>query len=390
MRTIWFLLALASVSAPAARATGAAATAATAAAAATGAAAWQCRGRRAAGAFAGQWTCPYTTNSGFQDSTKFVFTANPDGTLSSTSTIQSDPCTLSWTVSGSTATAMSNQTCGGFTVTSYTFKLEDGIAFAEATAVEHGTTTGADGGPAPVDIAGGFAGFCTRDGAGDAGTPTVCEQDSLVGCGANGVGYLCVGTTSPESLNSALSCPQLFTDGSSCCTLGAAASTCHSDSSVACTAGRSGYRCSGTDTPAQAASIVCEPGKANGSDTTYCCETYASPSCSLSGGCSDYAFSCSGSAQPWESDPTLRCDQGTPDLNGATIFCCSVRDPSAPDTCVRWTTTDNCAPTTGYSCTGSDAPSDDDPSLVCGMPTAFQGESIYCCRSTEVGDAGED
>jgi hypothetical protein len=146
---------------------------------------------------------PYTTNSGFQDSTKFVFTANPDGTLSSTSTIQNDPCTLSWTVSGSTATAMSNQTCGGFTVTSYTFKLEDWIAFAEATAVEHGTTTGTDGGPAPVDIAGGFAGFCTR---GDAGTPTVCEQDSLVGCGANGVGYLCVGTTSPESLNSALSC----------------------------------------------------------------------------------------------------------------------------------------------------------------------------------------
>jgi hypothetical protein len=66
-----------------------------------------------------------------------------------------------------------------------------------------------------------------------------------------------------------------------------------------------------------------------------------------------------------------------------------VRSPSAPDTCAVDTAV-NCAPTTGYSCTGSDAPSDDDPSLVCGTPTAYQGASLYCCRSTEVGDAGTD
>ena len=332
-------------------------------------------------AFVGQWTCPYETNSGFMDSTKMVFTENPDGTLSSTSKIQNDDCALKWAVSGSTATAVSPATCGGFTVTSYTFKLEQGIAFAVATAVEHGTTTAPDGGTAPVDIAGSFGGFCTKDGTADAGTPTVCEQDPVVGCGANGVGYLCLGAASPQSMNPAIMCPQLFIGGSSCCTLGPAASTCHPDSAVACsTAGRSGYTCTGTDTPAQAASVVCESGKAQGDGTTtYCCGTYSSPSCALTGGCGDYTFSCTGTAHPWDSDRTLRCGPANPSFDGSTnVYCCSVRDPAAPNTCSADSTV-ACGSTMGYSCTGTDAPSDDDPSLVCGTPTAYLGKSLYCC-----------
>lgn len=338
--------------------------------------------------FAGQWTCPYTTVSGFQDTTKVVFTMNPDGTLSSTSKIQSDGCALKWTVSGSTATAVTPQTCGGFTVTSYTFKLEHGIAFAVATAIEHGTTPGADGGSVPVDIAGSFGGFCTKDGAPDAAAPVVCEEDPVVGCGANGIGYLCLGTTSPETMNHAIMCPQLFIGGSSCCTLGAAASTCRPDTAVACAGGRSGYTCTGTDTPAQAASLVCAHGKAQGSSTTYCCGTYTSPACTLSGGCSDYTFSCAGSAFPWDSDPSLRCGPANP--NGdSTVYCCSVRDPSAPNTCSVDPSV-ACAPTTGYSCTGTDTPSDDNPALVCGTANPYQGKSLYCCRNQEAADGGTD
>jgi hypothetical protein len=339
--------------------------------------------------FAGEWSCPYTTVSGFQDSTKMVFTVNPDGTLSSTSKIQNDACALKWTVSGSTANAVAGQTCGGFTVTSYTFKLEHGVAFAVATAIEHGTNVASDGGTTPVDISGSFGGFCTKDGAADAGTPTICEQDPVVGCGANGIGYLCLGTTSPQSLNPAITCPQLFLDGSSCCTLAAAASTCHPDSAVACTGTRSGSRCTGTDTPAQAASVVCEPGKAQKSDTTYCCGAYTAPACTLTTGCADYAFSCSGAAQPWDSDPSLRCGAGNPSSGDATVFCCSVRDPSAPNTC-SVDPTIACAPTTGYSCTGTDTPSDDDPSLTCGTATAAQGKSLYCCLGPGVADGGQD
>jgi len=329
--------------------------------------------------FVGQWSCPYMTNSGFMDSTKMVFVKNPDGTLSSTSKIQNDDCALTWTASGSTATAATGQTCGAFTVTSYTFTLEQGLAFAIATAIQHGTNVATDGTTTPIDIAGSFSGFCTRDGASDGGTPTICEPDPVIGCGANAVGYLCLGTTSPQTSNPAISCPQLFIGGSSCCTLGSAASTCRRDSSVACTGTRSGYTCTGADTPAQAAAVVCEPGKQRGADTTYCCGTYSSPSCTLTTGCGDYSFSCTGTATPWDSDPSLRCGPANPTSGGATIFCCSVRDSAAPNTC-SVDATIPCSPTTGYACTGTDAPSDDDPSLVCGTPTVYQGKSLYCCR----------
>jgi hypothetical protein len=332
--------------------------------------------------FVGQWSCPYATNSGFMDSTKMVFTENPDGTLSSTSKIQNDACALKWTVSGSLATAMTPQACGGFTVTSYSFKLEQGLAFAVATAIQHGTNVAPDGTTTPIDISGGFSGFCTRDGTGaDAGTPTICEPDPIVGCGANGIGYLCLGTSSPQSLNPAISCPHLFLDGSSCCTLGAGASTCHADSAVSCSGTRTGYTCTGTDTPAQAASVVCEPGKPQGDRTTYCCGTFTSSSCALTTGCGDYAFSCSGTARPWDTDRSLRC--GPPNVGfpgDATVYCCSVRDPAAPNTCAADSTIP-CSPNMGYSCTGPDSPSDDNPSLVCGDPTAYQGKSLYCCRT---------
>ena len=330
-------------------------------------------------AFAGQWSCPYTTNSGFMDSTKMVFTQNSDGTLSSTSKIESDACALSWTVSGSTATAVAGKTCGKFTVTSYTFKLEQGLAFAAATAVEHGINVATDGTTTPIDIAGSFSGFCTKDGARDAGTPKICEHDPAIGCGANAAGYLCLGASSPQELNPAISCPQLFEGGSSCCTLGAGASTCHPDSTVSCTGSRSGYACAGTDTPAQAASVVCEPGKPRGTETTYCCGTYSAPSCTLTTGCDDYAFSCSGTANPRDADPTLRCGPPNPASGDLTVFCCSVRDPAIPVTCAPDSTVP-CSPTMGYSCTGNEAPSDDDPSLVCGTPTAYQGKNLYCCR----------
>ncbi len=175
------------------------------------------------GPFAGSWSCPYQTNSGYMGSTPFVFTQNADGTLTSSSMIEFDACTLQWTVSGSTATAVVAATCGGFTVDSYTFQLEQGqpgVAFAMATAVEHGVTFGPDGGAIPIDLAGSFAGFCTKDGTGDGGTPIVCEQDPVVGCGGGSVGYLCLGTYSPQTIDPAISCGELFIGGSSCCTLG--------------------------------------------------------------------------------------------------------------------------------------------------------------------------
>ena len=327
------------------------------------------------------WTCPYTTNSGFTASTPMVFSLNADGSLSSTSMINTTSCTLRWTVSGTTATAVSGQMCGSFEVTSYTLKLEGDVAFFVANAIQHGTNVAADGTTSPIDIAGSFSGFCTNDKKPGAPAKPLCEADPVVGCGANGAGYLCLGVDSPEKLDSSLSCPNIFTGGSACCTLGAGASTCQTDATVTCTGGTSGYSCSGVDTPAQANTVLCEPGKSRGSETTYCCGAYTSPSCTHSttvSGCPEYAFSCTGTAKPWDTDDRIRCGPGSESI-GATLFCCSVRDPADPKTCAADPTLD-CGDTSGYSCTGTDTPSDDDPSLTCGEATPYDGKSLYCCR----------
>lgn len=327
------------------------------------------------------WTCPYTTSSGFMGSMKMVFSVNADGTLSSTSTINTTPCTLQWTTSGMTATAASGQMCGSFEVTSYSFKLEGDVAFFIANLIQHGVNVAPDGSTSPVDITGSFSGFCTNDDKADVAVKPLCEVDPVIGCGANRAGYLCLGVDSPAKLDSSLSCPSLFTGGSACCTLGPSASTCQADTTVSCTGGASGYACSGVDTPAQAKFMLCEPGKARGNDTTYCCGEYASPDCEHSmtvTGCPDYGFSCKGTAQPWDADSRLRCGPGTESI-GSTLFCCSVRDPSIPNTCASDPTLD-CADTLGYSCTGGDAPSDEDPSLTCGDPTPYDGKNLYCCR----------
>jgi hypothetical protein len=126
--------------------------------------------------FAGQWTCPYTTNSGFMDSTPMVFTANKDGTLSSTSTLEDSECNLKWTVSGQTATADSGQTCGpeggppGFSITSYTFTLSGDTAMFSAAAILHGLNQDADGGFSPIDLSGSLSGTCTRGDGSDGGS----------------------------------------------------------------------------------------------------------------------------------------------------------------------------------------------------------------------------
>jgi len=283
--------------------------------------------------------------------------------------------------SGTTATAVSGQMCGSFEVTSYVLKLEGDVAFFVANAVQHGMNVAADGSTTPIDIAGSFTGFCTNDEKSGAAIKPVCEADPVVGCGANRAGYLCLGVDSPETLDASLSCPSIFTGGSACCTLGPSASTCQADATVACMGGTSGYSCSGADTPAQANAVVCEPGKARGNVTTYCCGAYASATCTHSTtvtGCPDYAFSCTGTAKPWDTDARLRCGQGNAS-GDSMLFCCSVRDPSAPNTCAPDPTLE-CDPTIGYSCTGTDTPSDDDPSLTCGGPTTYQGKTLYCCR----------
>jgi hypothetical protein len=113
--------------------------------------------------FAGTWTCPYSTNSGYTATTAFDFTVNTDGTLASTtSALPSATCTLTWSVSGSTASVAAGTSCGSFTVTSFTFTLNGTAATFTEDAIEHGMNQEADGGFAPIDLSGSVMGTCTQ------------------------------------------------------------------------------------------------------------------------------------------------------------------------------------------------------------------------------------
>jgi hypothetical protein len=109
----------------------------------------------------GTWTCPYTTNSGYHDTATIVFSMGDGGALVSTTTsLPPASCTLPWTVSGAKATVPANTTCGGFTITSFSFVATGDTATFSGAAVEHGTTPGPDGGPTQIDISGTFNGTC--------------------------------------------------------------------------------------------------------------------------------------------------------------------------------------------------------------------------------------
>ncbi|MDP8999844.1 MAG: hypothetical protein M3O46_07010 [Myxococcota bacterium] len=111
--------------------------------------------------FAGTWTCPYMTNSGYTGTAMFDFTVNDGGTLSSsTMSLPSASCTLTWSVAETTATVATNETCDSFTITSFSFTVSGNSATFSEAAVEHGTTPGPDGGTIPVDISGTVNGTC--------------------------------------------------------------------------------------------------------------------------------------------------------------------------------------------------------------------------------------
>ena len=171
-------------------------------------------------------------------------------------------------------------------------------------------------------------------------------------------------------------------------TTGGASATCHQDSNVAgCIAGAAGYSCSGSDSPDQTqGALSCSVGTAGSSGVTlYCCvDTSSVPTgCSSDSsvtGCTgaSIGFSCTGNAQPEESDPSLVCSSGTPG-GSATLFCCASYTPSA-GTCKQDGAVQGCTGSSiGFSCTGSDTPMQVNSSLSCGQGASVSGGTQYCC-----------
>lgn len=256
----------------------------------------------------------------------------------------------------------------------------------------HGGTGGGSGGAGAGGQSGavGAGGQNGAGGQGNTGGGSCAEtQEAHLQCNANSVGLTCSANASPDANRYDCFANYTASGGGSfvCCRVKAAASGCAVDATVACDTGFSGYSCSGTDTPAASSAVVCHQGGVVATisgETQFCCGTVATADCALSQsttGCGGvkYIFACNGTtpARPDVRDPWLVCGEPIPNF-GNTTFCCDVRRP--PTITCKVDPNVDCAPTTGYSCTGSDTPLDSDPALLCGTPSTFNGTTQYCCR----------
>ena len=246
------------------------------------------------------------------------------------------------------------------------------------------TPSGASSGGASSGGAGSGGGPST--GGANAGTCT--PGSATLTCNANSVPYSCTGSAQPSQLKPPVDCLVGFTPlngvSAHCCIVGPQQTTCGGDPSVSCAAPRMGYSCTGADTPAQAdQKLTCITGATSNGKTAYCCATYAAPQCKLApylAGCKniEFRFYCDIPAKPQDSDADLVCDNGAFAINDQRSYCCSAGAASFTKTCMRDASIP-CGTTVGYSCTGTDIPSQSDPSITCGTPAINNGKTAYCC-----------
>jgi hypothetical protein len=252
----------------------------------------------------------------------------------------------------------------------------------------------ADGSSVPVNGGSSSSGGSSSNDGGaaivaDALPADSCVVSRIIPCAANSVAYLCTGSASMACAGGYAVRPDGVRE--TCCSLPASESTCQPEPDAGCATGQAGYVCSGSDTPPQSGtSLICVGGATGPSGTHFCCETYSSPSCKLNstvGGCqSRYAVSCPPNNDPAQvSQPgfSLACTSFTGGMDAASLSCCAV---SLVDASCAVDPTVPCPPATGYtvsgySCTGTDTPSQDFAGVHCGNPAGTAGNTTYCCRT---------
>jgi hypothetical protein len=216
-----------------------------------------------------------------------------------------------------------------------------------------------------------------------------CMADSTVaGCIGPATGYSCTGSAPPTASDPTLSCSVGVAgtdDTLYCCAAVTAPGACMADSTVVgCTGTTTGYSCGGSAPPnASDPTLSCSTGVLGTDDTLYCCADSDPPGTCMADatvtGCTGTTsgYSCTGSAPPTASDPTLSCSMGVAGTDG-TLYCCA--DVNAPGACMADPTVTGCTGSAyGFSCTGSAPPNANDPSLSCSAGVAGTGETVYCC-----------
>jgi len=103
---------------------------------------------------------------------------------------------------------------------------------------------------------------------------------------------------------------------------------------------------------------------------------------------SSTGYSCSGSDTPTDSNSSLKCGTGSVGAAGATDYCCI---DTATTTCNSDLSVACAAGQLGYSCTSSAPPQQTDTSLTCGAGvTGNGGTTAYCCTSTSAAVCNAD
>jgi hypothetical protein len=232
--------------------------------------------------------------------------------------------------------------------------------------------------------------------------PSGCTQDSTLDCTGNSLGITCPTGTSPDSGQYYCSIPTSTSAGDSfCCLTWDGGSDCTDDPSVTCPDPNSfGFSCQNGDTPDQGDNtLTCSvPG---GTGQQYCC-TDGTTVVSSSGGSGSSGGSSGGGTPTCSADSSLQCDAGsdgyscdsgaaiaTDDPNyicsdptqmsdGSSGYCCITNFSGG--TCTQDdSVTGGCAyPSIGFTCTGSDSPSDADSSLTCSVPGGNGMQ--FCCQ----------
>jgi hypothetical protein len=156
-------------------------------------------------------------------------------------------------------------------------------------------------------------------------------------------------------------------------TIGPAGSSCSTDSSLSCVTGTTGYSCTGSAQPEDSNSdLVCSTDGAG----DFCCSTSTcsySSSVSCPGGGTGYSCT-TGAPSPSSSDSALTCSTPTT-ANNVDQYCCTTGTTMTTAPCNADSTV-SCSVGTGFTCTGSSQPEDTTTSLVC---SADVGTGQFCC-----------
>lgn len=90
-------------------------------------------------------------------------------------------------------------------------------------------------------------------------------------------------------------------------------------------------------------------------------------------------YSCTGTDAPSVADSSLACSDGTPGTNGATNYCCL---QNASTVCMSDPTVAGCTGSSyGFSCASNATPATANPSLTCSTGTpGNNGLKLYCCQ----------